>query len=88
MTQASLDFNPMLPADNMTRDEVRWRLLEALRDGRIDGELRGVVLGYCAAMKRGTGPSPKQEQICRTLVKECRRVSWEENGSLVDWVSE
>ena len=82
--QTVMEFTPKTPVNEFTSDEIRWRLLQAVRDGRIDADLRGVVLGYCAALKRPGGPSRRQEQLCRGLVKEIRRYTGWEDEQLID----
>ena len=72
-----------LPAEKMDLEEVRIRLLDAFRNGRLSIDLKGVVLGFARAMKRGN-PSPRQIEIARKLVREIRYHDGSEPVDLID----
>ena len=67
----------------MDLEEVRVRLLDALRNGRLSLDLKGVVLGFASAMKRGK-PSARQIEIARKLVGEIRHHDGSEPTELID----
>ncbi len=73
-----------LAVDNMDLEEVRTRLLDAFRAGRLSIDLKGVVLGFARAMKGKKGPSPRQIEIARKLVREIRSMDGSEPVSLLD----
>ncbi len=72
-----------LAVEKMDLEEVRMRLLDAFRNGRLSIDLRGVVLGFARAMKRGK-PSPRQIEIARKLVREIRCHDGSEPVDLID----
>ncbi len=74
-----------LPVESMTLEEVNVRLLHAFRNGHLNMDLRGVVLGFAAAIKRKTGPSVKQIELARKLVGELRHHDGSEPDDLIDW---
>ena len=67
----------------MTLEEVRVKLLDALRNGRLSLDLKGVVLGFASAMKRGK-PSTRQIEIARKLVREIKYHDGTEPVDLID----
>ena len=73
-----------LAVDNMELEEVRLRLLDAFRNGRLSIDLKGVVLGFARAMKGKRGPSPRQIVVARKLVREIRYHDGSEPVSLLD----
>ena len=73
-----------LAVDNMDLEEVRLRLLDAFRNGRLSIDLKGVVLGFARAMKGQKGPSPRQIEIARKLVREIKTMDGTEPVSLLD----
>ena len=73
-----------LAVDKMDLEEVRTRLLDAFRNGRLSIDLRGVVLGFAKAMKGKKGPSPRQIEIARKLVREIRYHDGTEPVDLID----
>ena len=73
----------MKPRSEMDLEEVRVRLLDALRNGRLSLDLKGVVLGFSAAMKRGK-PSVRQIEVARKLVREIRYHDGTEPEELID----
>ncbi len=73
-----------LAVDNMELEEVRTRLLDAFRNGRLSIDLKGVVLGFARAMKGKKGPSPRQIEIARKLVREIRYHDGSEPVDLID----
>ena len=73
-----------LAVDKMDLEEVRLRLLDAFRNGRLSIDLRGVVLGFARAMKGKKGPSPRQIEIARKLVREIRYHDGTEPVDLID----
>ncbi len=72
-----------LAVEKMDLEEVKVRLLDAFRNGRLSIDLKGVVLGFARAMKRGN-PSPRQIEIARKLVGEIRYHDGSEPGDLID----
>ncbi len=72
-----------LAVEKMDLEEVRTRLLDAFRNGRLSIDLKGVVLGFARAMKRGQ-PSPRQIEVARKLVREIRYHDGSEPGDLLD----
>jgi len=72
-----------LAVDRMTLEEVNIRLQRAFRSGLLSLDLKGPVLGFAAAMKRGRA-SPKQEQLARRLVRELRTFDGTEPDMLID----
>ncbi len=72
-----------LAVEKMDLEEVRMRLLDAFRNGRLSIDLKGVVLGFARAMKRGK-PSPRQIEIARKLVREIRHHDGSEPVELLD----
>lgn len=72
-----------LAVDNMTLDEINDRLLRAFRNGLLSMDLKGVVLGFARAMKRGK-PSLRQTEIARKLVREIRYHDGSEPVDLID----
>jgi hypothetical protein len=73
----------VLSVDEMTLEEVKIRLLSAFRSGDLSIDLKGPVLGFAAAMKRGN-PSPKQIELARKLVRESRYLDGTEPVNLID----
>ncbi len=73
-----------LAVDNMELEEVRTRLLDAFRNGRLSIDLKGVVLGFARAMKGKKGPTPRQIEVARKLVREIRSMDGTEPTSLLD----
>lgn len=76
----------LMPVENMTLDEVNAKLLKAFRDGRLNIDLKGVVLGFARAMKspNPNRPSQKQISIARRLITEVRRMDGSEPEFLID----
>ena len=68
----------------MTLEEVRVRLLDAFRNGRLALDLKGVVLGFARAMKRKKGPSARQVEIARKLLREIKSMDGTEPVELLD----
>ena len=68
----------------MTLEEVRVRLLDAFRNGRLSLDLKGVVLGFARAMKRKKGPSARQVEIARKLLREIKSMDGTEPVELLD----
>ena len=60
-----------LAVDKMDLEEVRCRLLDGLRNGRLSIEWKGFILGFAAAVKRGDS-SPKQIYLAKKLAQEAR----------------
>ena len=73
-----------LAVDKMDLEEVRTRLLDALSNGHLSIDLKGVVLGFARAMKGKKGPSPLQIEIARKLVREIRYHDGSEPVDLID----
>ena len=73
-----------LAVEQMDLEEVRTRLLDAFRNGRLSIDLKGVVLGFAKAMKGKKGPSLRQIEIARKLVREIRYHDGSEPVSLLD----
>jgi len=73
----------LLSVDLMTLDEINQRLLHAFRNGALSMDLKGPVLGFAAALKRGR-PSPKQIELAKKLVREMRYQDGQEPASLID----
>ena len=73
-----------LAVEEMDLEEVRLRLLDAFRNGRLSIDLKGVVLGFARAMKGKKGPSPRQIEIARKLVREIRYHDGSEPVDLID----
>ena len=73
-----------LPVQNMTLEEVNDRLLRAFRSGLLSMDLKGVVLGFAAAMKCKKGPSVKQIELAKKLVQEIRYEDGTEPAELID----
>ena len=73
-----------LAVDKMDLEEVRTRLLDAFRNGRLSIDLKGVVLGFARAMKGKKGPSLRQIEIARKLVREIRYHDGSEPVDLID----
>ena len=73
-----------LAVEEMDLEEVRTRLLDAFRNGRLSIDLKGVVLGFARAMKGKKGPSPRQIEIARKLVREIRYHDGSEPVDLID----
>ncbi len=74
----------LLPVEQMDLEEVRTRLLDAFRNGRLSIDLRGVVLGFAKAMKGKKGPSLRQAEVARKLVREIRHHDGSEPVDLID----
>ena len=68
----------------MELEEVRVRLLDAFRNGRLSLDLKGVVLGFASAMKRKKGPSARQIEIARKLLREIKYHDGTEPVDLID----
>ena len=68
----------------MTLEEVRVKLLDALTNGRLTLDLKGFVLGFASAMKGKKGPSARQVEIARRLVREIRHHDGTEPVELID----
>lgn len=73
-----------LEVERMTLDEIRQRLLDGFRAGKLDMDLKGVVLGFASAMKRPRGPSQRQIELARRLVVELRSMTPDEPENLID----
>ena len=73
-----------LAVEQMDLEEVRTRLLDAFRNGRLSIDLKGVVLGFAKAMKGKKGPSLRQIEIARKLVREIRHHDGSEPVALLD----
>ncbi len=74
----------------MNLEEVRVRLLDALRNGRLSIDLKGVVLGFAKAVKdkaeRGKkGPSNLQIEVAQKLVREIKYHDGTEPVDLIDY---
>ncbi len=74
----------LLAVEQMDLEEVRTRLLDAFRNGRLSIDLKGVVLGFARAMKGKKGPSPRQIEVARKLVREIRYHDGSEPVDLLD----
>ncbi len=72
-----------LAVEKMDLEEVKVRLLDAFRNGRLSIDLKGFVLGFARSMKRGK-PSLKQVEVARKLVREIRYMDGTEPESLLD----
>ncbi len=72
-----------LAVEKMDVEEIKVRLLEAFRKGRLSIDLKGFVLGFARTMKRGT-PSIKQIETARKLVREIRHHDGTEPVDLID----
>lgn len=73
-----------LEVERMTLEEIRERLLGGFRAGKLDIDLKGVVLGFASAMKRPRGPSKRQIELARRLVVEMRSMTPDEPENLID----
>ena len=73
----------MMPVESMTLEELSRRLLDAFRNGRLDIDLKGFVLGFAKAMKRGK-PSDRQVSLARKLIGEIRHHDGSEPTELID----
>ncbi len=73
-----------LAVEKMDLEEVNVRLLDAFRRGDLSLDLKGPVLGFAAAMKRKKGPSPRQIEMARKLVREIRYQDGTEPAELID----
>ena len=78
-----LDIMDPVATDDMTLEELRWRLLSYFRTGRVNLDLKGAVLGFAASCKRGH-VSAKQLELARGLVRECRYLDGTEPECLID----
>ena len=74
----------MKPRSEMDLEEVRIKLLDALRNGRLTLDLKGFVLGFAKAMKGKKGPSVRQVEIARKLVREIKSMDGTEPVELID----
>ena len=63
----------------------RIRRLDAVRNGRLRRDVKGVVLGFASAMKRKKGPSVKQIEIARKLLREIKHHDGTEPVDLIDY---
>jgi len=68
----------------MSLDEISVRLLDAFRSGKLPLDTKGPVLGFAAAMKRVRGPSPKQIEMARSMVRSIRYMDGTEPVELID----
>ena len=68
----------------MTLEEVRVKLLDALRNGRLTLDLKGFVLGFASAMKGKKGTSARQIEIARKLLRELTYHDGTEPVELID----
>lgn len=68
----------------MDLEEVNIRLMDAFRRGDLSIDLKGAVLGFARSMKGTKGPSPRQIEIARKLVREIRSHDGTEPVALVD----
>jgi len=71
------------PTGDLSLEELRYRLLRYFRTGQISIALKGPILGFAAAMKRGT-VSDSQIGYARKLVGECRYEDGTEPVDLID----
>ena len=60
------------------------KLLDALRNGRLTLDLKGVVLGFARAVRSKKGPSVRQLEIARKLVREIKYHDGTEPVELID----
>ena len=60
------------------------KLLDALRNGRLTLDLKGVVLGFARAVRSKEGPSVRQLEIARKLVREIKYHDGTEPVELID----
>jgi hypothetical protein len=76
----------MTRVDEMDLEEISRRLLDAFRNGRLNMDLKGFVLGFAKSMKRHNPRCPSQKQIsmARRLVGEIRQMDGTEPVSLLD----
>ena len=74
----------MKPRREMDLEEVRIKLLDAFRNGRLTLDLKGFVLGFASAMKGKKGPSARQVEIARKLVREIKYHDGTEPVELID----
>ncbi len=90
MMQTAMDFDSHTPTAALPMNEIEWRIGQAIRDGRIDEEMRGIMFGFLSAIKRHRddstkpGPSPRQEGLARALVADMRRYTRAESEELID----
>ncbi len=89
--QTAMDFDSHTPTAALSLHEIEWRIGQAIRDGRLEGDdMLGKMLGFLGAIKRRRedstkpGPSPKQEGLARALVADMRRYTRAENEDLID----
>ena len=78
-----LDMMETTTTDKMSNDELRIRLLSYFRGGKLTMDLKGPVLGFAAAVSRGK-VSPRQLELARKLVQECRYMDGTEPIDLID----
>lgn len=71
------------PTKELPAGEIKFRLLEALRNGRLGEDERGPVMGYCAAVKAGRVPSPKLDGLARQMV-QWLRFNHPDNDTVID----
>ena len=90
MMQTAMEFDTHTPTAALPMNEIEWRIGQAIRDGRIDDDMRNIMLGFLGAIKRHRedstkrGPSPKQEGLARALVADMRRYTRGEDEELLD----
>ena len=88
--QTAMDFDSHTPTAALPMSEIEWRIGQAIRDGRIDDEMRNIMLGFLGAIKRRRedstkpGPSPRQAGLARALVADMRRYTRAESEDLID----
>ena len=79
-----LELIDTTPTAELPIDELRWRVVAAIRDGRIGDDLRPVMLGFLGGCKRPGGPSVKQIGLARQLIQEIRRYERDDDAPLID----
>ena len=79
-----LELIDTTPTDELPIDELRWRVVAAIRDGRIGDDLRPIMLGFLGGCKRPGGPSIKQTGLARELIRDIRRYTRDDDAPLID----
>jgi len=79
-----LELIDTTPTAELPIDELRWRVVAAIRDGRIGDELRPIMLGFLGACKKPNGPSIRQTSLARELIQSIRRYTRDDDAPLID----
>jgi len=78
-----LDFMDTTPTDQLSLGEIRDRVLRYFRQGQLPSHLKGPVLGFAGAVTKGRA-TPKQIELMRGLVRECRYLDGTEPVDVID----